>query len=99
MNSTSRSLSIVCRISLSSRLLVMTTKRQTSNIINHFNEDFLAKLQCPLSKGKLVYILEKNEVISPTARIAFPIHSATGVLNLCPHDARVLAENEYLDLQ
>ena len=58
-------------------------------------EEILQIIQCPLSKGKLFYDSSKHEVISLTARIAFLVHD-DGVINLCPHDARVMTQEELL---
>ena len=57
------------------------------------SKDILEFLVCPLSKGKLFYNAKSHEVVSVTARVAFPVSSG-GIINLCPHDARVLKDDE-----
>jgi uncharacterized protein YbaR (Trm112 family) len=59
-------------------------------------KELLDMLQCPLSKGRLVYVPSIHEVVSPVARIGFPV-SESGIINLCPHDGRVLRPDENYD--
>ena len=49
-------------------------------------------LVCPLTKMRLEYDREKQELISRTARLAYPIRD--GIPIMLPGEARELAENE-----
>ena len=49
-------------------------------------------LVCPLTKMHLEYDREKQELISRTARLAYPIRD--GIPIMLPGEARELAENE-----
>jgi uncharacterized protein YbaR (Trm112 family) len=49
-------------------------------------------LICPVSHGRLTYDREKNELISKTARLAYPIRD--GVPVMLPGEARELGEGE-----
>ncbi len=44
------------------------------------SERLLEKLVCPLSRTKLVYDPDKNELISQAAGIAYPIRNGTPVM-------------------
>ncbi len=48
----------------------------------------LELLVCPLTKSRLVYNSETSELISPKARLAYPIRR--GVPHLVPSEARNL---------
>ncbi len=43
-------------------------------------ERLLEKLVCPVSRAKLVYDRERNELISEAAGIAYPIRNGTPVM-------------------
>lgn len=45
-------------------------------------------LVCPLTKGRLDYDREKQELVSPAARLAFPIRD--GIPIMLPEEARPL---------
>ena len=49
-------------------------------------------LVCPLTKMRLEYDRAKQELISRTARLAYPIRD--GIPIMLPGEARELAENE-----
>ena len=49
-------------------------------------------LVCPVSRGPLTYDREKGELISKSARLAYPIRD--GVPIMLPEEARDLAEGE-----
>ena len=49
-------------------------------------------LVCPVSRGPLAYDREKGELISKSARLAYPIRD--GVPIMLPEEARDLAEGE-----
>ena len=51
-------------------------------------------LVCPVSRGPLAYDREKGELISKSARLAYPIRD--GVPIMLPEEARDLAEGEQL---
>ena len=52
----------------------------------------LSTLMCPVSGGILTYSQENNELVSPGARIAFPIRD--GIPIMVPGAARTLTEGE-----
>jgi uncharacterized protein len=49
-------------------------------------------LVCPVTKGPLEYDREKSELISKSARLAYPIRE--GVPIMLPEEARPLGEGE-----
>lgn len=53
----------------------------------------LAILVCPITKGPLIYKKEQNELISKSARLAYPIRD--GIPVLLEEEARKLNEDEY----
>lgn len=53
-------------------------------------------LVCPVTKGSLIYNKDKNELISKSAQLAYPIKD--GIPVLLEEEARKLGENEYQDL-
>ena len=53
----------------------------------------LELLVCPVTKGPLVYDRERQELISKTARLAYPIRD--GIPVLLEEEARKLAPSEY----
>ncbi|MGJ8620234.1 MAG: Trm112 family protein [Methylophilaceae bacterium] len=53
----------------------------------------LAILVCPVTKGPLIYKKERNELISKSARLAYPIRD--GIPVLLEEEARKLSEEEY----
>lgn len=54
----------------------------------------LEMLVCPLTKTRLTFRPENNELISRAARIAFPIRE--GVPMLCLEESRYLNDNELI---
>ena len=50
-------------------------------------------LVCPVTKGPLVYDKEKQELISKTARLAYPIRD--GIPVMLEDEARRLEPSEY----
>ncbi len=50
-------------------------------------------LVCPVTKGPLVYDRERQELISKTARLAYPIRD--GIPVMLEEEARKLAPSEY----
>lgn len=52
-------------------------------------------LVCPVTKGPLVYDKAKQELISKSARLAYPIRD--GIPVMLEDEARRLEEKEYLD--
>jgi len=52
-------------------------------------------LVCPVTKGPLIYDKEKNELISKSARLAYPIRDDIPIM--LEEEARVLGEDEYAD--
>ena len=53
----------------------------------------LELLVCPVTKGPLVYDRERQELISKTARLAYPIRD--GIPVMLEEEARKLASSEY----
>lgn len=49
-------------------------------------------LVCPVTHGQLTYDRDKAELISPAARLAYPIRD--GVPIMLPEEARTLEEGE-----
>lgn len=49
-------------------------------------------LVCPVTKGPLVYDKDKQELVSPTARLAYPIRDDIPVM--LENEARSLSEEE-----
>ena len=49
-------------------------------------------LVCPITKGALVYDREKQELVSRTARLAYPIRD--GIPVMLEEEARKLSEDE-----
>ncbi len=50
-------------------------------------------LVCPVSKGKLIYDAEKQELISLSAKLAYPIHDDIPVM--LESEARTISLEEY----
>lgn len=61
------------------------------------NKSLLEILVCPVTKGPLIYRPEANELISLSARLAYPIRDDIPVM--LESDARVLGEEEYAQLR
>lgn len=52
----------------------------------------LELLVCPVTKGPLDYDREKNELISRSARLAYPVHD--GIPVMLEAQARILSDEE-----
>ena len=52
----------------------------------------LALLVCPVTKGSLEYDRERQELISRSARLAYPVRD--GIPVLLEHEARTLSDEE-----
>ncbi|QRN40628.1 MAG: Trm112 family protein [Neisseriaceae bacterium] len=50
-------------------------------------------LVCPITKGKLIYLPEKQELISKQIKLAFPIKD--GIPILLESQARTISQEEY----
>ena len=50
-------------------------------------------LVCPVTKGPLIYDKKNNELISKSARLAYPIRD--GIPVMLEDEARQLSESEY----
>ena len=50
-------------------------------------------LVCPITKGPLVFDKEKQELISKSARMAYPVRD--GIPVMLEEDARKLSESEW----
>ncbi len=57
------------------------------------NAKLLEILVCPVTKGPLVYNKESQELISKSARLAYPIRD--GIPVMLEDEARRLEESEY----
>lgn len=52
----------------------------------------LELLVCPVTKGPLTYDREKQELLSRSARLAYPVRD--GIPILLEHEARAISEEE-----
>ena len=52
----------------------------------------LELLVCPVTKGPLSYDREKNELVSRSARLAYPVHDGLPVM--LETEARALSDDE-----
>ncbi len=52
-------------------------------------------LVCPVTKGPLIYDKNKSELVSKSARLAYPIRD--GIPIMLEEEARQLEEDEYRD--
>jgi len=52
-------------------------------------------LVCPVTKGPLIYDKENSELISKSARLAYPIRD--GIPVMLEDEARPLSEDEWTD--
>ena len=59
---------------------------------DELNKKLLDILVCPVTKGRLVYNSEKQELISFAARLAYPVINGTPLM--LESDARVLTQEE-----
>lgn len=59
------------------------------------NSKLLEILVCPVTKGPLVYDKQKQELISRTARFAYPVRD--GIPVMLEDEARRLEEHEYTE--
>jgi uncharacterized protein YbaR (Trm112 family) len=55
----------------------------------------LAILVCPVTKGPLIYKKEQNELISSSARLAYPVRD--GIPVLLEEEARKLDSDEKIE--
>lgn len=59
------------------------------------NAKLLEILVCPVTKGPLVYDKQKQELVSRSARLAYPIRD--GIPVMLEDEARRLDEQEYTE--
>lgn len=52
-------------------------------------------LVCPVTKGPLIYNKANNELVSKSARLAYPIKD--GIPVMLEDEARKLADDEYVE--
>lgn len=57
------------------------------------NPKLLEILVCPVTKGPLVYDKQKQELVSKSARLAYPVRD--GIPVMLEDEARRLEEHEY----
>ena len=57
------------------------------------NKELLDSLVCPLTKGPLIYDADKQELISLSAKLAYPIRD--GIPVMVEIEARHLSSEEY----
>ncbi len=60
------------------------------------DKKLLELLVCPLTKGPLIYDRDKHELISKSARLAYPIRD--GIPVMLEDEARELSDQEVADL-
>ena len=53
---------------------------------------FLELLACPLTKGPLTWLADKNELVSRLAKLAYPVRD--GIPVLLPSEARAIDPDE-----
>ena len=58
----------------------------------HMDTKLLELLVCPVTKGPLLYQRETQELISRSARLAYPVRD--GIPILLEHEARTITEEE-----
>ncbi len=56
------------------------------------DKNLLKILVCPVTKGTLIYKKDQNELISKSAKLAYPIRD--GIPILLESEARMLKDNE-----
>ena len=56
------------------------------------DKKLLEILACPVTKSPLIYVKDKQELISKAAKLAFPIRD--GIPVMLEEDARVLTQEE-----
>ncbi|MBM3359924.1 MAG: Trm112 family protein [Betaproteobacteria bacterium] len=56
------------------------------------DKNLLKILVCPVTKGPLIYKKDQNELISKSAKLAYPIRD--GIPVLLESEARMLKDNE-----
>ena len=61
------------------------------------NPKLLEVLVCPLTKGSLIYDKEKQELISLSAKLAYPIKE--GIPIMLPDEARELSIDEVKNMK
>ncbi len=61
-------------------------------MIGRMDTKLLELLVCPVTKGPLIYQRETQELLSRSARLAYPIRD--GIPVLLEHEARPLTEEE-----
>lgn len=61
------------------------------------DKKLLELLVCPVTKGPLIYDKQKGELISKSARLAYPIRD--GIPVMLEDEARELSEEEAEDLR
>lgn len=68
----------------------------TLNFRAHYHRDMDTKLLellvCPVTKGPLIYLRERQELLSRSARLAYPVRD--GIPILLEHEARTISEEE-----
>lgn len=60
------------------------------------NKKLLDILVCPVTKGPLIYQKKQQELLSKSARLAYPI--TKGIPNLIEEDAREMTQEEVENL-
>lgn len=58
----------------------MTRRQPTATDASRVDPRLLELLVCPLTKGRLVYDAETNELISERARLAYPIRDGVPIM-------------------
>lgn len=58
----------------------MTAKTRPSGTMESIDPRMLELLVCPLTKGRLVFDRETNELVSQSARLAYPIRDGIPIM-------------------
>lgn len=61
------------------------------------DKKLLEILACPVTKGPLIYVKDKQELVSKSARLAYPIRD--GIPVMLEEEARTLTQEEVEALQ
>lgn len=61
--------------------------------VYHVDKKLLDILVCPVTKGQLKYDRERQELISTSARLAYPIRD--GIPVMLEDEARTITDEEY----
>ena len=69
----------------------MTDPKKNNQALK-IDEKLLELLVCPLTKGPLIYKKDSQELLSKSAKLAYPVHN--GIPVMIPSEARELSDEE-----